>query len=532
VEEQFYVLFPLILYLWLQREAIRAKSGFLISFLLPALTIISLVYSAYETHTAQLHAFYLLPSRLWELAAGALLFQLHSQGRFKAHTAAHTNWSMLSGLLLMVCGFVFSEASQFPFPWALLPVIGTCLLLMGTTSGHAEGLALQKLLQSGAMVYIGRISYSLYLWHWPVFSLFRWTVGLTQPANIAIALGLTFGLSAFSYRYIETPIRTSNFLRKEADWKIVSWGVVTVSVAFICAAALLKYDDSIGISQSVTTDKCSWNAWLMDGCATPALEEPILNASGRQVFALGDSHTGAYTSMLRLAEKLTGAKIYIKGAAGCGIAYLSKPSGDDSCVGDQLKWLAKKAKPGDIVFLASLRVPRLADHVKAFDEEQIRESISGPTALKEQQAGFREAVDIIEELQAMGLHVLIEAPKPLFRAPPYRCSDWFNRSNPVCQGGFAEDRTFLLAHRKGVMEAIGKLQQSHNISVWDPFPLLCDGPACSAFDQEQPLFVDADHVSGYANRLLLPHFIEKLEKIWQQEKSTLAKTKEKGAQPL
>ncbi len=482
----------------------------------------SLAFAAYETQTTQLQAFYLLPSRFWELAAGALLYQFNSQGLVVARTAAQSRWSLLSGLIIMVCGFAFSDEMAFPFPWALLPVLGACLMLVGTTGNYTNGLALQKLLQSEVMIYIGRISYSLYLWHWPVFSLFRWTVGLVQPITIAAALCLTFGLAALSFHLVETPVRTNPFLKRQADWKIVSWGIGVVSVAFICAAAVLKYDNSIGLSQSVTTAACTWNPYQVDGCDNPEIEPPVINASGKQIFILGDSHAGAYTAMLRLAERISGAKVYIRGSAGCGVAVLKKSfSSDDSCGGRSVEWTAKKAKPGDIVLLASLRVPRLSGHFVVFDDKDIGKSISSPVAVEHQRLGFEEAVRIVERFQSLGVHVLFDAPKPVFRAPPYRCSDWFNRSNPICERGFTEQRSFLIQHRKVVMDALQKLQESHGVSVWDPFPVLCDAPTCSAFIGDRPLFADGDHISGYANRLLLPSFLHKLTSIWGQNKSVI-----------
>lgn len=109
------------------------------------------------------------------------------------------------------------------------------------------------------------------------------------------------------------------------------------------------------------------------------------------------------------------------------------------------------------------------------------------------------------------VQVLIDAPKPLFKAPPYRCSDWFNRMNPICAPGFTMERDQLEQLRAPQMALIDRLTRQYPmLQVWDPLPLLCPGRTCSAFDDDKPLFRDADHLSGYGNRVLEPTFTQAL----------------------
>jgi hypothetical protein len=107
---------------------------------------------------------------------------------------------------------------------------------------------------------------------------------------------------------------------------------------------------------------------------------------------------------------------------------------------------------------------------------------------------------------------VFEAPKPLFRAPAFRCSDWFNRDNPVCAPGLSVQRAFLEEYRRPALESVRRLAaRLPGATVWDPFPLLCPNAVCEAAPGGRPLFFDGDHVSGYANRLLLPSFRAHLE---------------------
>ena len=113
--------------------------------------------------------------------------------------------------------------------------------------------------------------------------------------------------------------------------------------------------------------------------------------------------------------------------------------------------------------------------------------------------------------------MILDAPKPLFRAPPFRCLDWFNRSNPVCDAGFEMSRELLMEHRAPIIASLRELERSHGVHVWDPFPTLCPRANCSALDGQRPVFFDADHLSGYGGRLLVDSFSAALAEIWTRK---------------
>jgi SGNH domain (fused to AT3 domains) len=131
-------------------------------------------------------------------------------------------------------------------------------------------------------------------------------------------------------------------------------------------------------------------------------------------------------------------------------------------------------------------------------------------------AALREADALITRLEKASLIVVMDAPKPIFKSPPFRCSDWFNSDNPVCSGGFTMKRTFLLEYRKPVMESMEILVHNHkNLVIWDTFPTLCPSDSCSAFDEKIPLFFDGDHLSAHGNRVLYPSFLSLLKSNWR-----------------
>ena len=127
---------------------------------------------------------------------------------------------------------------------------------------------------------------------------------------------------------------------------------------------------------------------------------------------------------------------------------------------------------------------------------------------------------VLDRLKAAQVHVIIDAPKVLFKAPPNRCSDWFNRMNPVCSPGLTIDRVQIERLRAPQMKLLDLLKREHpDLTVWDPLPLLCPGQTCSAFDNNgKPLFFDSNHLSGHGNRVLTPSFTHVLLTIWRSTK--------------
>lgn len=232
VEEQFYIFFPFIFLIWAKYKSKVNWVGYSSSFILSVLILISFAFCIYQTGSQPDKAFYLLPSRFWELGLGALLFQIHHNA-VVAGRSSNNNWSNIAfilGGLAILFGLVLSDPRKFPFPWAVLPVVGTMLLIHSLVVLKPH-FVFKSLLENRSIVYVGKISYSLYLWHWPVFVLFRWTSGL--GGNEVYAIVLTALLSVFSYHFIETPFRKK--IKNSAN---NSLGVVKKGMLAIVLSAL------------------------------------------------------------------------------------------------------------------------------------------------------------------------------------------------------------------------------------------------------------------------------------------------------
>jgi peptidoglycan/LPS O-acetylase OafA/YrhL len=209
VEEQFYLFWPLLLLL----VAVVLKR-----WLKPAvLVLVALVGAAsfglcvVLTTSHQPIAFFTLPTRAWELAAGGLLAAAFANGlRLPRAVAVPTAW--LGVVIVLGVGFVYTDSTTFPGAAAALPVLGSMLVLLGG-EGHAGGLSADRLLRLPPLQYVGNTSYSLYLWHWPVLVLPAADRIEPLPGWArALLVGLSLLLAAASYELVEQRFRTSRFL--------------------------------------------------------------------------------------------------------------------------------------------------------------------------------------------------------------------------------------------------------------------------------------------------------------------------------
>ena len=199
VEEQFYVFYPLLLLILLKFTPRRVFPTILGG------SILSLAIGVYATTYHPNTAFYLLPARAWELAAGCLL-AIFESSRGPAPKGNISRTLAFAGLLLIGAGYYLIDGSGgFPGFWALLPVVGTVLVIRFSSG---EKCLAGGVLSWAPVVYLGKCSYSLYLWHWPVI-VFAGALELKHPGQVNL-LGIlaTFTIMTLvSYHFVEKPTR-------------------------------------------------------------------------------------------------------------------------------------------------------------------------------------------------------------------------------------------------------------------------------------------------------------------------------------
>jgi peptidoglycan/LPS O-acetylase OafA/YrhL len=243
VEEQFYLLWPplLLAAVWLvqrvrrctRAEATSTKRPYLV--LLALITAASFALSFVATYVVPAAAYFSLPTRAWDLSIGALLALTADRWRrLSPRAAALTGWAGLA-LLLWVCN-QFRPTTLYPGSAALLPMLGSVLVIGAGCATPSQGCG--RVLGCSPMRAIGRLSYSWYLWHWPVLVLAAPLLG--HPLGLAgrlIAVLVSGGLAVLTLRYLENPLRYSAPLRRSPRRSLVLGGAFTVIGA--CAGLAL-----------------------------------------------------------------------------------------------------------------------------------------------------------------------------------------------------------------------------------------------------------------------------------------------------
>ncbi len=227
VEEQFYIFFPLLLFL-----IYRFKQQKKILFLFGGVFLLSLSFSIWSTPLYPKFSFFLPATRAWELMLGSLL-ALNRLPQIRNITANNVMAAIgLTAILAPV--FLYSEATLFPGLNALAPCLGTGIIIH---SGIKQQTAIHRLLALKPTVLIGLISYSLYLWHWPLFSLYRYYNVNALSVNETLSIIFISTIIAYlSWRFIERPFRDSKpiFSRRH----IFVFALLAVATACITGAAL------------------------------------------------------------------------------------------------------------------------------------------------------------------------------------------------------------------------------------------------------------------------------------------------------
>lgn len=494
VEEQFYLIAPIAL-LCLHRLSARSRL-----ILFSVLLLMSLAVAEYGVRREWPSAFYLLPARAWELMLGMAL----ALGFLPA--IASRGLSEIMGLagLGLIASTIAGYTSQTPFPGvaAIIPCLGAALIICSTST---QPTAVRSLVSWSPVVGIGKISYSLYLWHWPLlaFATYGWDDEIGAIVRLGL-IALAVLLSVLTYRYVEQPARQTITRRS------LVFGAGGGAIA-ICAAAgtaiVVSHGAPIRLPQEAlsfaaistklrTKEYCKRSLDQEDGAQTYCLIGDA-HQENPSFVVWGDSHAlavGATLSKLAADQKQQGVFIV---AGGCppllGLDKLaSRRFGKCITSAETLKKVLARDSIHNVIVIArwglyaegSGGTNETNVHVRRFDETDIgRNRAEFARLLRQTVATLAESrtVTVFGPVPELPYDLPSEVIKDMMRG---RTRD------------YSQPRAVFDTRQSAVLSVLADISKSAGVSVFYPHELLCGVDVCQMLEGGRALYVDDDHLSA------------------------------------
>lgn len=500
VEWQFYLLFPLVvLGFWRLRPGVKWLAA-----LLALLAIASFLYGLRETLASPADAFFLLPSRAWELLAGALAY-------FAGNAFARNAWIArgleLAGFML-IAGSIHLVDAHMPWPGslALVPVAGAVMVLLAARQRSL--LTAPRPLQ-----WIGSTSYSLYLWHWPIVAALHNYDLAGTPIAVAAGMVITFACGWLSYRFVELPTRTGlRDLRPRGELVALALVVLAIFLPGQAVRQLRGVPARFGAeARAMFDERSNTNPRIMECQANDERPVPECTYGGPKLGAIviGDSHAGA---VIRSVEKaLPDQELHVLDwtRSGCGtIAGLHRRDGQPDYCGDFVDLALVKGR--DLPPVPLIIVNRTNDLTDPGEPSAPR---SAPRFLARTDfdtrtdgyyAEIREAM--IETACAFAQHRPVYYLRPIPEMP----RDVPKHMGLTLRGGQAERVSISMEeYRKRnafVWSAQDEAAARCGVKILDPLPYLCRDGRCWGDVDGRPIYYDDDHLSERGGAQLIPMF--------------------------
>ena len=498
VEEQFYIIFPLLLTLLVSRLKYWRLALF-------AILLVSFGMSVWAVAHAPQKAFFLLHMRAWELLAGAMLAVMPLRD-WRASPALAQGVSLLSMTLILIAVCGFDSTTPFPGATALLPVLGVVGLIW---ANGQQSTWVGRLLSSRIMVGLGLISYSWYLWHWPVFVYASYAaVDGLSPLELGALMLLSLVMGYLSWRFVETPFREKRLLpgRKAI---LAAAGIGILCIGFT-GVALRKAD---GVPSRLSEQALryaqakKWSPELTACLADKDTPDDRLfchfGPKGSSISALvwGDSHATALIPALEVAAKRHDISLVQASFAGC--VPLDGLENIERCAhfNHRVEKAMAQQSFSDVVLAArwslylygqmsgdkrpAIKDPGTGKYVRAIAEQRFAQ-------------GMRER---IKGLRAAGHRVWLVKEVPLQEIiVPYRLSRLAMMHRPVDREGLPVAEH--LKRQAFISQLFAELAAADSgVTVLDPAPLLCGADGlCRVELKGRALYTDDNHLSEVGAR--------------------------------
>jgi peptidoglycan/LPS O-acetylase OafA/YrhL len=519
VEEQYYLIWPLLLLgaAFIARRW-RLPLTTIIVGLLTIVILMSLSYSWWAAESggrAARVAFFALSSRAWELGIGAILAVA------LPHLKSSNTWLafILAGAGLLALGVsVTAFETDVPFPGvaALLPSIGTAAIIAGGTL--APNTPIARLLASKPFVVVGLLSYSWYLWHWPLLAIARshelGILDVWRDVTIAIA---ALGFAFLTYIFVENPIRTRRIAMGWSNIKVLGAGamgsLLVIAAAFVVSANAMWLSPKFDRLMQAKQDK-GWSQWRCHhdddvefvGLISRSECMETKNPLQKILVFWGDSHADALVGALEAAVQ--GKFLLLpRSMSGCppllGVIPTNSYKLLESCsqfnehVSAEIRQLHAEHRLAGVVTAAHwssyFGSPALSGEAGRTLWRGGR-PLTGDAALVGFADGLRRTIAV---MATAGIKTLVIAPVPGQRYKATECL--MKRSREFC----SVPQTVAKNHRERSMRTIQEVVDASAFAyLWDPLPFLCIGGRCLVERDDVVVYRDDDHLTYSGARLL------------------------------
>ena len=511
VEEQFYLVFPLLLLAgwalarkWPQRMVVAGLVG--------GIGIVSFAVTMTGTAgpgsgpLASAAGFYSPLARAWEFACGAGV-ALFAARRPAPSGRLSTPLGMAGALMLAASLWVITGESVFPGAATTLPVLATVLLVW---AGHNPANPVSRLLSTRPMVRVGDWSYSLYLWHWPFICI----GAILRPESRGVLLGaaLVSGpVAAASYRWVEQPLRQWSAPSRQRFWAVaaVALAVPASTAAFVAHASANGYWDPQVVA--ARESRAPHAATLVSGCLGGDLGACRWHptAAGQAVYLIGDSHAGHFGDAVVDAAGLLGRPAVVAMQYNCPFVpglVLDVAGEPTACLerNEDLMTELTDAPPGTVVIAGADTYWYSPPWSAGLVGEPTESAASGK--LRVWSTALTEAV---EQLQRAGHTVLLVHTVPLHeRYKPELCS-----VHEIRRAACSDELPIADAERvQGpARELLGKVATQTGARTLDLWPFFCGDGVCRTQKDGLSLYLNWSHISVPASRSLAGQFAGALQ---------------------
>ncbi len=514
IEEQFYLLWPALLWLAFRYRLQRLT-------LCVLLVLLSFALNVGLVHSNPVATFYSPATRCWELLAGSMLASFASaRGR---NAGAATVWQQgcsLLGVMLLATGLLLINRERaFPGGWALLPVTGAVLILAAGPAAWFNRVVLAQ----PVLVGLGLISYPLYLWHWPmlVFAhLAQYNATPPWPTRAA-AVALSIVLAALTYRWVERPLRFGPRVRASVIGLCLAMGVLALAGLAIhwraglpwrtADAKVALFGDILSpVETRLPNDSCQR---LLGRPAVPGAV-CLTRSAQPEMLILGDSHAMALNSAAYMGQ--SPLRTVLLAGHGClpFLSYQNYGPQDNrdakKCFTVTREGLALAQQTASLKTVVLVSRGPLYFSGKGFGMEESDPRFSGWTieavpgtaaaaepALSNQQAFVRAYVETASQFLALGKRVVFVIDVPEFPILPEYCIAnrpvaFRNQDLPTC----VLDRAVVDQRQKEYRQLVAQMAaQLPGLQFYDTLPAFCSGTSCASKDAKHVYFYDNNHVN-------------------------------------